>query len=113
MRYAEAWRLLSPVAARLGTPRPSYSSVRRILLAERERKRRNSDELDRLLAGRREVELERAEEVADSRRRPLEEGPREAEDADRPVLHLRVAVDAAQPQEDESRHRVPGGSGVV
>jgi hypothetical protein len=50
MRYAEAWRLLRPVATRLGTPRPSYSSVRRILLAERERKRRNSDELDRLLA---------------------------------------------------------------
>ena len=49
MRYAEAWRLLSRVA-RLGSPRPSYSSVRRILLAERERKRRNSDELDRLLA---------------------------------------------------------------
>jgi hypothetical protein len=50
MRYAEAWRLLSPVAARLATPRPSYSSVRRILIAERERKRRNSEELDRLLA---------------------------------------------------------------
>jgi hypothetical protein len=50
MPYAEAWRLLSPVAARLGIPRPSYSSVRRIVIAERERKRRNSDELDRLLA---------------------------------------------------------------
>ena len=49
MPYAEAWRLLSPVAARLGIPRPSYS-VRRIVIAERERKRRNSDELDRLLA---------------------------------------------------------------
>jgi hypothetical protein len=48
--YAEAWRLLRPVAARLGIPRPSYSSVRRIVLAERERKRRNADELDRLLA---------------------------------------------------------------
>jgi hypothetical protein len=50
MPYAEAWRLLSPVAARLGIPRPSYSSVRRIVIAERERKRPNSDELDRLLA---------------------------------------------------------------
>jgi hypothetical protein len=50
MPYAEAWRLLRPVAARLGVPRPSYSSVRRIVIAERERKRRNSDELDRLLA---------------------------------------------------------------
>jgi hypothetical protein len=50
MPYAEAWRLLSPVAARLGIPRPSYSSVRRIVIAERERKRPKSDELDRLLA---------------------------------------------------------------
>jgi hypothetical protein len=50
MPYAEAWRLLRPVAARLGIPRPSYSSVRRIVIAERERKRRNSDELGCLLA---------------------------------------------------------------
>lgn len=48
--YAEAWRLLRPVAARLGIPRPSYSSVRRIVIAERKRKRRNADELDTLLA---------------------------------------------------------------
>jgi hypothetical protein len=50
MPYAEAWRLLRPVAVRLGAPRPSYSTVRRVVIAERERKRRNSDELDRLLA---------------------------------------------------------------
>jgi hypothetical protein len=50
MPYAEAWRLLRPVAARLGIPRPSYSSVRRIMMAERERKRRHADELDRLLS---------------------------------------------------------------
>jgi hypothetical protein len=50
MPYAEAWRLLRPVAARLGVPRPSYSAVRRILIAERARKRRNADDLDRLLA---------------------------------------------------------------
>jgi hypothetical protein len=50
MPYAEAWRLLRPVAARLGVPRPSYSSIRRILVAERERKRNNADDLDRLLA---------------------------------------------------------------
>jgi hypothetical protein len=50
MPYAAAWRLLRPVAARLGTPRPSYFTVRRVLIAERERKRRNADELDRLLA---------------------------------------------------------------
>lgn len=48
--YAEAWRMLRPVAARLGIPRPSYSSVRRIVIAERKRKRRNADELDRLFA---------------------------------------------------------------
>ncbi|MGH3114731.1 MAG: hypothetical protein ACRDOP_14820 [Gaiellaceae bacterium] len=48
--YAEAWRLLRPVAARLGIPRPSYASVRRIVIAERERKRRRADELDRVLA---------------------------------------------------------------
>ena len=50
MPYAEAWRLLRPVAARLGIPRPSYSSVRRIVIAERERKRRRADELDQLLS---------------------------------------------------------------
>ena len=48
--YAEAWRLLRPVAARLGVPRPSYSTVRRILIAERERKRRNANDLDLLLS---------------------------------------------------------------
>lgn len=50
MPYAEAWRLLRPVAARLGVPRPSYSSVRRIVIAERARKRRQADDLDRVLA---------------------------------------------------------------
>ncbi|MGH3030139.1 MAG: hypothetical protein ACRDNE_05145 [Gaiellaceae bacterium] len=48
--YAEGWRMLRPVAARLGIPRPSYASVRRIVIAERERKRRRADELDRVLA---------------------------------------------------------------
>jgi hypothetical protein len=50
MSYAEAWRLLRPVSARLGVPRPSYSSVRRILIAERVRKQENADLLDVLLA---------------------------------------------------------------
>ena len=50
MPYAEAWRLLRPVAVRLGIPRPSYAAVRRILIAERARKRRNADDLDQLLA---------------------------------------------------------------
>jgi hypothetical protein len=48
--YAEAWRMLQPTAARLGVPRPSYSSVRRIVIAERARKQRNADDLDRLIA---------------------------------------------------------------
>jgi hypothetical protein len=50
MPYAEAWRLLRLVSARLGVPRPSYSSVRRILIAERARKQENADLLDVLLA---------------------------------------------------------------
>lgn len=50
MPYAEAWRLLRPVSARLGVPRPSYSSVRRILIGERRRKQENADLLDMLLA---------------------------------------------------------------
>jgi hypothetical protein len=50
MPYAEAWRLLRPTSVRLGVPRPSYSSVRRILIAERARKRENADLLDVLLA---------------------------------------------------------------
>ena len=50
MPYAEAWRLLRPVAARLGIPRPSYSSVRRIVIAERRRKQENAELLDLLLA---------------------------------------------------------------
>ena len=50
MPYAEAWRLLRPVSARLGVPRPSYSSVRRVVIADRSRKRENADLLDMLLA---------------------------------------------------------------
>ena|SRR5436190_8901875 len=49
MPYAMAWRSLRPVAARLGAPRPSYSVVRRILIAERLRKRRHADDLDLIL----------------------------------------------------------------
>ncbi|HEU4450881.1 MAG TPA: hypothetical protein VFR63_12995 [Gaiellaceae bacterium] len=51
MPYAEARRLLRPVAARLGVPRPSYASVRRLVIAEQERKRRRADALEGLLAG--------------------------------------------------------------
>jgi hypothetical protein len=50
MPSAEAWRLLRPVAKRLGIPRPSYSTVRRIVIAERLRKRANAELLDVLLA---------------------------------------------------------------
>ena len=50
MPYAEAWRQLRLVAARLGIPRPSYSSVRRIVISERRRKHENAELLDLLLA---------------------------------------------------------------
>jgi hypothetical protein len=36
--YAEVWRKLGPIAARLGRPRPSYFCVRQFLIAERRRK---------------------------------------------------------------------------
>jgi len=49
MPYAEAWRRLAPVAARLGVTRPSYSVVRRLAIAERARKERRADDLDLLL----------------------------------------------------------------
>ena len=38
LSYAEAWRLLLPVAERLGRPRPSYFTVRRTLIVERHRR---------------------------------------------------------------------------
>jgi hypothetical protein len=50
MPHAEAWRLLRPVAERLGVPRPSYSSVRRIVIADRRRKAQNAEFLDVLLS---------------------------------------------------------------
>ena len=54
--YAEAWRLLIPVSTRLGLPRPSYFSVRRVLADERRRTRvvdeRREGFLADVLAGR-------------------------------------------------------------
>lgn len=50
---AEALRLLIPTAARLGVARPSYSSVRRILLSERalhEGRRRRRARRDQIVA---------------------------------------------------------------
>ena len=38
MPYSDLWRLMQPVSARLGRPRPSYASVRRIAIEERRRK---------------------------------------------------------------------------
>jgi hypothetical protein len=55
---AEAWRRLSPLARRLGVRRPSYQTVRRLLVLERElrqlrraRRRVNETLLADLLAG--------------------------------------------------------------
>jgi hypothetical protein len=36
---AETWRLVSEAAAQLGFPRPSYPNIRRLVLAERLRRR--------------------------------------------------------------------------
>jgi len=51
---AEAWRLLIPVAERIGLPRPTYWNVRRRLIEERrlrELRRRDRDELsERVIA---------------------------------------------------------------
>lgn len=47
--YAELWRMLRPVAARLGTERPSYWRVRRFVIAERRLKAARSDELGEIL----------------------------------------------------------------
>jgi hypothetical protein len=49
MPYAELWRQLIPVSARLGIPRPSYWRVRRFVIAERRRKDRNTEALNRVL----------------------------------------------------------------
>ena len=47
--YAEAWRMLRPVAARLDVPRPSYWRVRRFLIEERRRRARRDEQVDRVL----------------------------------------------------------------
>jgi hypothetical protein len=49
MPYAEMWRLLIPVAARAGVPRPSYWRVREFLIDERIRKDARIEETDELL----------------------------------------------------------------
>jgi hypothetical protein len=49
LSYAEAWRLLLPVAERLAQPRPSYFTVRRTLIAERRRRSRRKAAYDRVL----------------------------------------------------------------
>jgi hypothetical protein len=48
--YAESWRMLRPVSARIGVPRPSYWRVRRFLLSERRRVRIRRERRDRILA---------------------------------------------------------------
>jgi hypothetical protein len=48
--YAEAWRLLRPVAARLDRPRPSYWRVRRVLEAERKRRERSHAQVEAVVS---------------------------------------------------------------
>jgi hypothetical protein len=47
--YAELWRLLRPVSARLGVPKPTYWRVRRFVIADRPRKTENTEALNRVL----------------------------------------------------------------
>lgn len=49
MPYAEMWRLLIPVAARAGVPRPSYWRVREFLIDERIRKAARVEDADAML----------------------------------------------------------------
>jgi hypothetical protein len=49
LSYAELWRRLIPVAARIGEPRPSYWMVRRLAIAERRRARARAEYLERVL----------------------------------------------------------------
>ena len=56
LSYAELWRRLTPVAIRLGLPRPSYGSVRTIVslvrALERQRRPVRDDVVVKLLTGR-------------------------------------------------------------
>ena len=47
--YAEAARRIAPVAARIGLPRPSYPTVRRVLIEQRLERRRRREVLDPIL----------------------------------------------------------------
>lgn len=47
--YAELWRRLTPIAARIGAPRPSYWMVRRLALAERRRARERAEYVERIV----------------------------------------------------------------
>ena len=49
MPYAELWRQLIPVSARLDIPRPSYWRVRRFVIADRKRRSKNTEALNRVL----------------------------------------------------------------
>ncbi len=47
--YAELWRQLAPVAARLDLHRPSYWRVRRFVIRERRLKSERTEQLDDVL----------------------------------------------------------------
>ncbi len=47
--YAEALRRLRPVSARIGVPRPSYATVRRVLIEQRAERKRRREELEPIL----------------------------------------------------------------
>jgi hypothetical protein len=49
LSYAEAWRRLVPVAARIQESRPSYPTVRRVLIEQRRERRRRKERLEPVL----------------------------------------------------------------
>jgi hypothetical protein len=48
--YAEAWRLMRPVAARLDSPRPSYWRVRRVLERDRRDRERSHAHVEKVIS---------------------------------------------------------------
>jgi len=48
--YAEAWRLLRTVAARIDRPRPSYFLVRRVLERERRHRQRSRAQVEKVVS---------------------------------------------------------------
>ena len=70
---------------------------------------RGADRIERVYGW----EVERAQHVAERRRRSAERVAHEPEDADGAPLELVVAVDPREAEEDESEHRAAGRRRLV